>query len=265
MNNRTHSGILPTDITNSNDFDSRNFTAKKTTSAVKKAQLTNISIDFDAFESIPFGDVSTDDTKIDVTINNDNDNDAHISALLKKLATYFSQSTHKTLNNLKTNNHPASKPSCILKTQPQQSGDHKLSSNQNNIERAVFENCNAISVPVSTNETECSNDTFPLSSEKSAPCVTHKKQTTAKKKQNQTKLHHSSDRISRRNEISLSTNVMCRADDSYAHDGRSTTIVTTTMPSISTQSAKNRTIGLKSKLDATGETFSLPRVFLRQR
>lgn len=292
MNHRTHSGSSPTVITNPNAFDSSNSTTgKKTISTsysgktnyhhkrlnatnnlhsldhtngkiITKNPLATIAIDFDALESIPFDDVIIDNTNKNIingdqTTNNQHDNNAHISAVFKKLTTYFSQSSHKTLTNLKRYNHKNNKHTRNLKHRPQLI-DHKLSCSSNNIDNcAGFENCIGVSVPVSLNGSECSDDISSIPSENQTHFLT---------KQKQTNLHHSSDRISVSNKISLSVNAMCRADDNYALDGRTTTITTTTMPSPNhTQTNNKRINDLKSKLETTGETFSLPRVSLRQR
>ncbi|XP_055311009.1 dentin sialophosphoprotein [Sitodiplosis mosellana] len=292
MNHRTHSGSSPTVITNPNAFDSSNSVTKNRISTAFPANKNNhqrlnapksanssdrssgtnknpLKIDFDALESIPFDDVTTDDTYPDAIIGsttnpNNHDSNAHISAVFKKLTTYFSQSSHKTLTNLKINNNrTSSSRKCNLTNKPRL-GDHKFSCNQNSTDNcAVFENCNTIaSLPVSLNRSECSrDDTSSLPSDKQTPFVT----TTLHTKKS-TNLHHSSDRISVSNKISVSANAMCRADDSYALDGRNMTIATSTMPSSNTQSTNNRTKNLKTTIDGlqTGETFSLPRVILRQ-
>lgn len=290
-NNRQHRLNAPKSAISSSDHSS----------GTNKNPLT---IDFDALESIPFDDVTTtattnttiptkfDDTHSDIVVTN-HDTNAHISAVFKKLTTYFSQSSHKTLTNLKSNNHKNSskhkrnltnKQSQQLdelhqhyqqqqhKHQHQHYHHHKfIDSKENSIENcAVFENCNAISLPSSkrgertsnSNRSCCSDDTSP-SDNKQTPFLT----VNAKKSINH---HHSSDRISVNNKINLSANaIMCRADDSYALDGRNATITTSTMPS-STAPSNNtmkRTKDLKTTIDGlqTGETFSLPRVSLRQR
>lgn len=227
------------------------------------------SIDFDALESIPFDDVTTAERTPNQS-NNDagglntiHDNNAHLSAVFKKLTTYFSNSSHKTLTNLKFDNHKTSKRN-HLTNKTQQLGDHnKLSCTTNSIENcAVFENCmsnhsdccSSISSSVSDTSTQ-------LPSDKQIPFVT-----THTKKSLTNNLRHSSDRISVSNKISLSENAMCRADaDSYALDGRNTTVSTSTMPSTNSQTTNKRAKDLKATLDSTGETFSLPRVSLRQR
>lgn len=297
MNHRTHSGSSTTVITNPNAFDSSaSTTAKKTISgktnhhqhnhkrlnAPESAHSSNrsggttknpLAIDFDALESIPFDDVTTDNINTDningptttttTTTPTNHDTNAHISAVFKKLTTYFSQSTsHKTLTNSQINNHKNSfKRTRNLKHKPQL-GDHKLfSCKSNSIDNcAVFEKCDAVSVPVpvsSNSGSVCNDDTSSPSIEKQAHFLTNPMQTN---------LHHSSDKISVSNKISLSVNAMCRADDSYSLDERLTT--TSTMPSPNhTQANHNtkRTNDLKSKLETAGETFSLPRVSLRQR
>ncbi|XP_031627253.1 probable serine/threonine-protein kinase DDB_G0282963 isoform X2 [Contarinia nasturtii] len=324
MNHRTHSGNSPTVITNPNAFDSSNSigaaaaTTKATSTKNNRQHRLNApksaisssdhssgnnknqtAIDFDALESIPFDEVTIttptttntaipakfDDTHSDIVVTN-HDSNAHISAVFKKLTTYFSHSSHKTLTNLKSNNHKnSSKHKCNLTNKlslSQQLDDHNnhhkfINSKQNSIENcAVIENCNAISLPPSivsstSNRSECRNsskescnsdDTSPPSDNKQIPFVT----INAKKSTNN---HHSSDKISVNNKINLSANAtMCRADDSYALDGRNATINTSTMPSSTAQTNTTikRTKDIKSTLDGlqTGETFSLPRVSLRQ-
>lgn len=252
------------------------------TATNKASHATNI--DFDALESIPFDDVTTAERTPNQS-NNDagglntiHDNNAHLSAVFKKLTTYFSNSSHKTLTNLKFNNHKTSKRN-HLTNKTQQLGDHnKLSCTTNSIDNcAVFENCNAIvSLPVSSKHSDCcssissssssrsnsvSDTSTQLPSDKQIPFVT-----THTKKTLTNNLRHSSDRISVSNKISLSENAMCRADaDSYALDGRNTTMSTSTMPSTNSQTTNKRAKDLKAALDSTGETFSLPRVSLRQR
>lgn len=304
MNHRTHSGNSPTVITNPNAFDSSNAaTTKRRTSTAFPANKSNhqrlnasksatssdrssgtnknpLTLDFDALESIPFDndDVTTDDKytasapigSSATTPNNHHhvdSNNAHISAVFKKLTTYFSQSSHKTLTNLMINNNrTSSNRKCNLTNKPQLS-DRKISYKQNSTDNcAVFENCNTIaSLPESLNGgSQCPRDeeTSSLPSDKQIPFLT----TTLHTKKS-TNLHHSSDRTSVSNKISVSANAMCRADDSYALDGRKTTIATSTMPSSNVQTINNRTKTLKSTIDGlqTGETFSLPRVSLRQR
>lgn len=260
--------------------------SSNTTVTNNKASSHATNIDFDALESIPFDD---DVTTAEHTINSqtlDNDdgyslstndnNNGQISAVFKKLTTYFSNPSHKTLTNLKFNNHKSSRRN-HLTNKTQQLGDHnKFSCMTNSIDNcAVFENCNAIvSLPVTSNRSECSssnssssgcsivsNTSTQLPSDKQIPFViTHTKKSLTNN------LHHSSDRISVSNKISLSDNAMCRADaDSYALDSRTTIIPTATMPSNNSQSTNKRTKDLKTTLDSTGETFSLPRVSLRQR
>lgn len=288
MNHRTHSrSCSPTVITNPNAFDSSNSATKQRISTVlpeneNKLQRLNLAKsttssdrssgtnknplvnDFDTLESLPFDDVTTDDTHSDVinslsTNSNYQENNAHISAVLKKLTTYFSQS-HKTLTNLKINHkHKNSKRKRNL-TNKTQLSDYKFGCNLNSTDNcAVFENRNTV---VSLNEKDCGDDTSSLPSEKQMPFVT----TTRKHTKAQTNLHHSSDRIVS-NKIRVSANAMCRADDSYAPDGRTTTIASSTMPSSNTQAINKRTKDLKSIIAGlqTGETFSLPRVSLRQR
>lgn len=261
----------------------RSTATKATIPPTPASQRTTAVLDFDALESIPIDGVTADDTNNKSTINNvigqftnattthddnDNDNDsnnAQISAVFKKLTTYFSTSSHKTLTNLKFSNHKTRKLNHLTNRQSQLSDHPQQFSCKtiNSIDNcAVFENCNAISSTVSSNASECSSsdDTSPLPSDKQTTFV---KQTLKHTNKPTNLNHHSSDRISGSNKISLSANAMCRADDSYALDGRTPTITTTTMPS-NPQSATKRTKDLKS-IEATGETFSLPRVSLRQR
>lgn len=312
MNHRTHSGSSPTVITNPNVFDSSNSTktisSTSTTdnnhrnhyqqqhrSHLLKDRLNSTattnklrsptSLHFDALESIGIDGVTVADgsnviSQFTVPIpqspsDKNHDNNAHISAVFKKLTTYFSTTSHKTLTNLKFNYNNHNKSSRKLnhiknKATTQQLGDDKQINRKTNTRDhcTIFKNCNAISVPtLSSNESECSDEisslpifvTTPHTKEPSLTPTTPITTTTT----STSNIHHSSDRISVNNKTSISDNAMCRADDKYAHDGRSTTINTTTMPS-TTQSVTKRTKDLKS-IDATGETFSLPRVSLRQR
>lgn len=290
MNHRTHSGSSPTVITNPNAFDSSNSTKNSISASfpeikrilqrshpqngaspsdhrpngintsTKNAHTVTVD-DFDALESIPIDDVTTDDAQatainvISQTTSTNHENSAHISAVFKKLTTYLSNASHKTLTNLKLSNHKNSQLNHLENNRPPLGFSRNQSSSDN---CAVFENCNAIPVAVSSNGSECGDDTSPLPSDKQTPFVA----THTKKPKN---LHHSSDRISVSNKISLSANAMCRPDDSYALDGRATTIPISTMPSVTAQTTTTkRTKDLKS-IQPTGETFSLPRVSLRQR
>lgn len=248
-------------------------TAIPTTNTRTQSRTATV-LDFDALESCPIDSVTADDTTNQSIVNSvisqysnnaDTTNSAHISAVFKKLTTYFSTSSHKTLTNLTFSNHKSRQLNHLSHRHTQKLGDHKQFSCKTitSIDNcAVFENCNAVSVPVSSsNESEFScDDTSPLPSDKQTTFVT----TQPHNKKPINLHHHSSDRINGTNKISLSANAMCRADDKYALDGRTTAITTTTMPS-NTQSPTKRTKDLKTTIETTGETFSLPRVTLRQR
>lgn len=269
MNHRTHSGTSHTVITNPNAFEN----TKSATNPTSLAYPTNkssrqrlnstsadrsngnllrnpinaIIVDFNAFDSIQFDDVITDgahsspanDASQSVSKHK---NTTQLSAVLKKLSTYFSNSSHKTLNNLNSHNHKLSNHNRLEHST--QLDDHTFSSSQHIIDSsAVFENYNVTSMPVSSSRSECSENI-----------------STTDKPHQPTNLQNSSDRISK---ISLDVNAMCRADDKYAIDGRAASMSTSAITLSSTPTTVKRAKDLKS-LNKPGEMFSLPRVSLRQ-
>lgn len=285
-----------------------------TTTATINCNASNhetITVDFDALESIPFDDDHTivndtnngsvNNSTITIRSNNiktiNNENNAHISAVFKKLTTYFSNSSHKTLTNLKIDhkksndyndnskhNNKNNKCNNYVKTKPiKQLGDHKFSSYENNsIDNcAVFENCNAVpSSVVSSNGNDFRDDissstitatninTMHLDKQMTN-CVVTTMHTLTKPANH---YHHSSDRHSSNsnshlndcsnnfnlNSLNASSTMYQNDTDQHSIDCMDATNSSST--SITRSMSNNRSNDLK-----TGETFSLPRVTLRQR
>lgn len=340
MNHHTHSGNSSTVISNPNAFDSRanklhTLSMKKNqqrlqthksphnqngisitdrggeTSNHDKISIKTrpaIPIDFDALESIPFDDeVPNQLTAANITdtnlISNNilNDSNAPISAVFKKLTTYFSSnSSHKTLNKLKSMHHNHNTINATNTTSDNNQtninsltkpngkrNEHKKFLKHNTENCAVFENCQAVTagkLSVSSMESMenefCSDDDTKskphpqqqqqqLQQSASSPSTpSPPPQHSAKKSKNH---HHSSNRISSYSSSdcsssnkSLSANKMYRDDDKYTMGNRTSAVLCSPTSNSRTTNPK-RQKDLSSKIEKSSETFSLPRVSLRQR
>lgn len=114
------------------------------------------SSEFDGKATIDSGDASSLASTMHTNVSNHNNN-AKISAVFKKLTTYFSSSSHKTLINLKPNHSKNSKNkqwdnhNTFTYNTATNNNNNKHKKNLSSIDTcAVFENCNVVSLPMSS-------------------------------------------------------------------------------------------------------------------